>query len=130
MWTPNITTPVVKMLCHRGALKAAAVDVSGRYLVTSGEIMQQEATSILLNTTFPCGHAVKSMNGTCPAVEQHDEHVVAESQHMKIIALADPAGDGVVRMTLQQELHQSLIAACCHACQHGVTICYGPTCDC
>uniref|UniRef100_A0A7S0WQI7 BING4 C-terminal domain-containing protein n=1 Tax=Chlamydomonas leiostraca TaxID=1034604 RepID=A0A7S0WQI7_9CHLO len=36
MWTPNITTPVVKMLCHRGAISALAFDLTGRYMVTAG----------------------------------------------------------------------------------------------
>lgn len=36
MWTPNITTPVVKMLCHRGAVTALAVDPMGRQFVTAG----------------------------------------------------------------------------------------------
>ncbi|KAF8069492.1 utp7 [Scenedesmus sp. PABB004] len=36
MWTPNITTPVVKMLCHRGAVRALAVDPTGHQLVTAG----------------------------------------------------------------------------------------------
>jgi U3 small nucleolar RNA-associated protein 7 len=39
MWTPNITTPVVKMLCHRGAVKALAVDPTGHQLVTAGEAL-------------------------------------------------------------------------------------------
>lgn len=37
MWTPNITTPVVKMLCHRGPINALAYDPTGRYMVTAGE---------------------------------------------------------------------------------------------
>jgi len=36
MWTPNMGQPVVKMLCHRGPLRALAVDPSGSYLVTAG----------------------------------------------------------------------------------------------
>lgn len=36
MWTPNLTTPAVKMLCHRGPVRALAVDPTGHYLVTSG----------------------------------------------------------------------------------------------
>eukprot|EP00775_Hariotina_reticulata_P010913 gene10913-11067_t len=36
MWTPNITTPVVKMLCHRGGVTALAVDPTGHQLVTAG----------------------------------------------------------------------------------------------
>jgi U3 small nucleolar RNA-associated protein 7 len=36
MWTPNQTTPVVRMLVHRGPVRAVAVDPSGKYLVTAG----------------------------------------------------------------------------------------------
>ena len=36
MWTPNMSTPVVKMLTHRGPVTALAVDSGGRYMVTSG----------------------------------------------------------------------------------------------
>lgn len=36
MWTPNMNTPVVKMLTHRGPVTALAIDAGGRYMVTSG----------------------------------------------------------------------------------------------
>ncbi len=36
VWTPNVSTPVVKMLCHRGPLTALAVDVEGMHMVTAG----------------------------------------------------------------------------------------------
>lgn len=36
MWSPNMGTPLVSMLCHRGAVRCCAVDASGRYLVTGG----------------------------------------------------------------------------------------------
>lgn len=36
MWTPNITTPVVKLLTHRGPVRSLAVDPTGRYMATSG----------------------------------------------------------------------------------------------
>ena len=36
MWTPNLSTPAVKMLCHKGAVAAMAIDRSGRYMATSG----------------------------------------------------------------------------------------------
>lgn len=36
MWSPNQTVPLVKMLVHRGPVRAAAVDASGRFLVTAG----------------------------------------------------------------------------------------------
>lgn len=36
MWSPNMTSPLVKMLCHRGPVQALGVDPTGRYLVTTG----------------------------------------------------------------------------------------------
>lgn len=36
MWTPNITTPVVKMLSHRGPVNAVAFDPSGHYMASAG----------------------------------------------------------------------------------------------
>ena len=36
MWTPNITTPVVRMLCHHGPVRSLAVDGQGRHMVTTG----------------------------------------------------------------------------------------------
>uniref|UniRef100_A0A6A7G7H8 BING4CT-domain-containing protein n=1 Tax=Hirondellea gigas TaxID=1518452 RepID=A0A6A7G7H8_9CRUS len=36
LWSPNMTTPVVKMLCHKGPIQALAVDSGGRYMVTTG----------------------------------------------------------------------------------------------
>ena len=31
LWSPNVKTPLVKMLCHRGPVKALAVDQGGWY---------------------------------------------------------------------------------------------------
>ena len=36
MWAPNMSEPLVKMLCHKGAVAAIAVDRGGRYMATSG----------------------------------------------------------------------------------------------
>lgn len=36
MWSPNITKPLVKMFCHRGAVLDMAVDAKGTRMVTSG----------------------------------------------------------------------------------------------
>lgn len=36
MWAPNMSTPLVKMLCHRGPIRAMAVDREGRYMATAG----------------------------------------------------------------------------------------------
>eukprot|EP00128_Syssomonas_multiformis_P001722 Colp12_sorted_trinity150504_noHs@31768 len=36
MWTPNMSTAVVKMLCHKGPVQAIAVDPAGNHMVTAG----------------------------------------------------------------------------------------------
>lgn len=36
MWSPNVNTPLVSMLCHRGPLVGLAYDPSGHYMVTAG----------------------------------------------------------------------------------------------
>jgi U3 small nucleolar RNA-associated protein 7 len=36
MWSPNMTTPLIKMQCHRGPVNALAVDLMGQYFATAG----------------------------------------------------------------------------------------------
>ncbi|KAI7798228.1 WD repeat-containing protein 46 [Triplophysa rosa] len=36
LWSPNQKEPLVKMLCHRGAIRSLTVDKTGTYMVTSG----------------------------------------------------------------------------------------------
>ena len=36
LWTPVMSTPLVRMLCHRGPVSALAVDPEGRYMASSG----------------------------------------------------------------------------------------------
>lgn len=40
LWSPNSTTPLVKMLAHRGPLRTMAVDREGRYMVSAGQDMK------------------------------------------------------------------------------------------
>ncbi|KXL43113.1 hypothetical protein M433DRAFT_58889 [Acidomyces richmondensis BFW] len=40
MWSPNSTTPLVKMLCHHGPVRSLAVDREGRYMVSTGQDMK------------------------------------------------------------------------------------------
>ena len=37
LWSPNSTTPLVKMLAHRGPVRALAIDREGRYMVSTGQ---------------------------------------------------------------------------------------------
>ncbi|KAI9101341.1 WD40-repeat-containing domain protein [Phlyctochytrium arcticum] len=36
LWSPTVTTPLVKMLCHRGPVQAVAVDRGGWHMATAG----------------------------------------------------------------------------------------------
>ena len=40
LWSPNSTTPLVKMLAHRGPVRALGVDREGRYMVSTGQDMK------------------------------------------------------------------------------------------
>ena len=37
LWSPNSTTPLVKLLVHRGPVRSSAVDREGRYMVSVGQ---------------------------------------------------------------------------------------------
>ncbi|EPS36534.1 hypothetical protein H072_9925 [Dactylellina haptotyla CBS 200.50] len=37
LWSPNVTTPLVQMLCHKGPVRAMAVDREGTYMATVGQ---------------------------------------------------------------------------------------------
>ncbi|XP_056396384.1 WD repeat-containing protein 46 isoform X2 [Hyla sarda] len=36
LWSPSVKEPLVKMLCHRGAVRALSVDKTGMYMASSG----------------------------------------------------------------------------------------------
>jgi hypothetical protein len=36
LWSPNMSTSLVKMLCHGGPVRALAFDAEGRYMATTG----------------------------------------------------------------------------------------------
>ena len=40
LWSPNSTTPLVKMLTHRGPVRSLAMDREGRYMVSTGQDMK------------------------------------------------------------------------------------------
>ncbi|KAK3675152.1 putative U3 small nucleolar RNA-associated protein 7 [Recurvomyces mirabilis] len=37
LWSPNSTTPLVKMLCHHGPVRSLAMDREGRYMISTGQ---------------------------------------------------------------------------------------------
>lgn len=36
LWSPNMSIPLVKMLCHQGPVRSLGVDLTGHYMVTGG----------------------------------------------------------------------------------------------
>ena len=46
LWSPNDTKPLVKILCHRGPVRALAVDREGRYMVSTGQDMKMSVWDI------------------------------------------------------------------------------------
>ena len=46
MYSPNSTSPLVKILAHKGPVRASAVDREGRYMVTAGQDMKMSVWDI------------------------------------------------------------------------------------
>jgi U3 small nucleolar RNA-associated protein 7 len=46
LWSPNTTTPLVKILCHRGPVRSLAIDRSGRYMVSTGQDLKMAVWDI------------------------------------------------------------------------------------
>jgi len=46
LWSPNTTTPLVKLLAHRGPVRSIAVDREGRYMVSAGQDMKMSVWDI------------------------------------------------------------------------------------
>ncbi|KAG4033772.1 hypothetical protein MFRU_004g02750 [Monilinia fructicola] len=46
LWSPNSTTPLVKLLAHRGPVRSLAVDREGRYMVSTGQDMKMSVWDI------------------------------------------------------------------------------------
>lgn len=46
LWSPNSTTPLVKMLAHRGPVRSIAVDRGGRYMVSTGQDLKMSVWDI------------------------------------------------------------------------------------
>ncbi|KAI9852423.1 MAG: Small subunit (SSU) processome component [Thelocarpon superellum] len=46
LWSPNSTTPLVKMLTHRGPVRSLAVDRGGRYMVSTGQDLRMAVWDI------------------------------------------------------------------------------------
>ncbi|KFX87818.1 hypothetical protein O988_09272, partial [Pseudogymnoascus sp. VKM F-3808] len=46
LWSPNSTTPLVKLLAHRGPVRSIDIDREGRYMVSTGQDMKMSVWDI------------------------------------------------------------------------------------
>ena len=46
LWSPNSTTPLVKMLAHMGPVRSIAIDREGRYMVSAGQDLRMAVWDI------------------------------------------------------------------------------------
>ena len=46
LWSPNTTTPLVKLLAHKGPVRTMAIDREGRYMVSAGQDMKMSVWDI------------------------------------------------------------------------------------
>ncbi|KAI9869491.1 MAG: Small subunit (SSU) processome component [Trichoglossum hirsutum] len=46
LWSPNSTTPLIKMLAHHGPVRSIAVDREGRYMVSAGQDLRMSVWDI------------------------------------------------------------------------------------
>lgn len=46
LWSPNSTTPLAKLLAHRGPVRALGVDREGRYMVSTGQDLKMSVWDI------------------------------------------------------------------------------------
>ena len=46
LWSPNSTTPLVKLLAHRGPVRSSAIDREGRYMVSVGQDLKMAVWDI------------------------------------------------------------------------------------
>ncbi|KAI9665643.1 MAG: Small subunit (SSU) processome component [Bathelium mastoideum] len=46
LWSPNSTSPLVKLLAHRGPVRALAMDREGRYMVSTGQDLRMAVWDI------------------------------------------------------------------------------------
>ena len=46
LWSPNSTTPLVKLLTHKGPVRAIAIDRGGRYMVSAGQDMKMSVWDV------------------------------------------------------------------------------------
>ena len=84
LWTPNMSTFVVKQLCHRGPVQAIAVDVSGLYMATAGLDGQMKVWDIRNFKDKPLQQYFTPTPATCLDISQKNMLAVGHGSHVQI----------------------------------------------
>jgi hypothetical protein len=83
LWTPNMSTYAVKMLCHRGPLRALAVDLSGRYMATAGLDGQMKIWDVRNFKDEPLQQYFTPTPATCLDISQRGMVAVGHGPHVQ-----------------------------------------------
>ncbi|XP_010568220.1 PREDICTED: WD repeat-containing protein 46 [Haliaeetus leucocephalus] len=74
LWSPTVSEPLVRMLCHRGALRALVVDPTGTYMASAGldrklRLFDLRTYRVLQELVLPqgAGHLAFSQRGVLAA---------------------------------------------------------------
>ena len=60
LWAPNVSSPLVKLQCHRGPLTSLTVDPTGHYLLTAAmdatmKVSHHSYSLLLISSSPRCG---------------------------------------------------------------------------
>ncbi|XP_053328707.1 WD repeat-containing protein 46 [Spea bombifrons] len=104
LWSPSMKEPLVKMMCHRGAVRALSVDKTGMYMASSGldrtlRIFDLRTFQPLHSSVLPLGagtlcHSQKGLlaAGTGDIVQVYkDTHVAPPSAPYLCLSVKGPA---------------------------------------
>ena len=94
MWSPNMTTPLVKMLCHEGPVRSIACDKMGQYMATSGNDGHVKIWDLRYDPPLQCAACISVVHsGSSPDVVSEQDLQAAQQ-----LLLLGPG---------EQPLHQS-----------------------
>eukprot|EP00038_Savillea_parva_P028332 m.64414 g.64414 ORF g.64414 m.64414 type:complete len:552 (+) comp8223_c0_seq1:251-1906(+) len=84
LWTPNMSTYAAKLLCHRGPVRALAVDQGGMYMATAGLDGQMKIWDIRNFKDTPLQAYYNPTPATCLDISQRNMLAVGFGPHVQI----------------------------------------------
>lgn len=84
LWTPNMSEPVVKMLCHRGPVQALAVDPAGTYMTSAGLDGRLKVWDVRYFKDTPVFEYYTPTPATCIDISQRSLTSVVFGPHVQV----------------------------------------------